>query len=118
MSEWKTVDVRVDPVYTVSIGSGLLRRCGALLRPVIAPCRVAVLSDDTVAPLYADTVCESLRCAGYGVCRWTFPAGEAHKNMVRKKPRNSLELRQVSGVGEVKAGRYGRAFLACIAENG
>lgn len=81
MSEWKTVDVRVDPVYTVSIGSGLLRRCGALLRPVIAPCRVAVLSDDTVAPLYADTVCESLRRAGYGVCRWTFPAGEAHKNM-------------------------------------
>ncbi|MEA5142880.1 MAG: DNA helicase RecQ [Oscillibacter sp.] len=39
-------------------------------------------------------------------------------DMVRKKPRNSLELRQVSGVGEVKAGRYGRAFLACIAENG
>ena len=81
MSEWKTVDVGVDPVYTVSIGSGLLRRCGALLRPVIAPCRMAVISDDTVAPLYADTVCDSLRRAGYGVCRWTFPAGEAHKNM-------------------------------------
>lgn len=81
MSEWKTVDVRTDPVYTVSIGSGLLDRCGELLRPVIAPCRAAVISDDTVAPLYADAVCDSLRRAGYGVCRRTFPAGEAHKNM-------------------------------------
>lgn len=39
-------------------------------------------------------------------------------DMVRKKPRNSLEFRQVSGVGEVKAGRYAAAFLARIAENG
>lgn len=76
----QTIPVRTTPPYEVLIGSGLLGRCGTLLRPVLSVCRMAVITDSTVAPLYLDTVTDSLRAAGYGVCSYVFPAGEANKN--------------------------------------
>lgn len=39
-------------------------------------------------------------------------------DMAQKKPRTMAEFLQVSGVGEVKAKRYGRDFLRTIAEHG
>ena len=36
-------------------------------------------------------------------------------DMAAKAPRNMTELLQVSGVGEVKAARYGEEFLAVLA---
>ena len=33
------------------------------------------------APLYAPTVTASLSAAGFSVCSYQFPAGEAHKNL-------------------------------------
>ena len=77
----KTIDVHVDPAYTVSIGSGLLSRCGELLRSAIGHCRLAVVADSNVAPLYLDRVTASLRAAGYPVCTYIYPAGEANKNL-------------------------------------
>lgn len=76
-----TIRVHVDPPYTVTIGSGLLARCGELLRPVLGDCRLCVVADSNVAPLYLDTVTESLRSAGYAVSTCLYPAGEAHKNL-------------------------------------
>ena len=76
-----TIRVHVDPPYTVTIGSGLLARCGELLRPVLGDCRLCVVADSNVAPLYLDTVTESLRGAGYAVSTRLYPAGEAHKNL-------------------------------------
>ena len=76
-----TIRVHVDPPYTVTIGSGLLARCGELLRPVLGDCRLCVVADSTVAPLYLDTVTESLQTAGYAVSTCLYPAGEAHKNL-------------------------------------
>ena len=76
-----TIRVHVDPPYTVSIGSGLLARCGELLRPVLGDCRLCVVADSNVAPLYLSTVTESLRSAGYAVSTCLYPAGEAHKNL-------------------------------------
>ncbi|MDY3282131.1 3-dehydroquinate synthase [Dysosmobacter sp.] len=76
-----TIRVHVDPPYTVTIGSGLLARCGELLRPVLGECRLCVAADSNVAPLYLDTVTESLRSAGYTVSTCLYPAGEAHKNL-------------------------------------
>ena len=78
---YQTVAVRVDPAYAVSIGGGLLPRCGALLSPVIGACRAAVIADSTVAPLYLDTVIGSLHQAGFSVCSHCYPAGEASKNL-------------------------------------
>jgi len=76
----QTIEVRTSPAYAVSIGSGLLRSCGTLLRQLMAPCHIAVITDSTVAPLYLDTVSDSLQNVGFAVSPYVFPAGESHKN--------------------------------------
>ena len=37
-------------------------------------------------------------------------------DMVKKKPKNMTQFRSVSGVGELKANWYGKAFLAEISK--
>ncbi len=39
------------------------------------------------------------------------------QDMAQKKPKTLREFKQVSGVGELKANWYGKAFLECIREN-
>lgn len=80
MSKLQTISVRTDPPYEVTIGSGLLKKCGDLLRPVLGNCRLAVIADSNVAPLYLNTVTDSLKSAGFPVSTCLFPAGESHKN--------------------------------------
>ena len=80
MSSVQTIEVHTAPAYEVTIGAGLLRECGARLKAVLGGCRIAVVTDSNVAPLYLETVCASLRDAGFAVCSYVFPAGEAHKN--------------------------------------
>ena len=80
MSSIQTIQVHTAPAYEVSIGGGLLHTCGQRLREVLAPCRVAVITDSTVAPLYLKTVTGSLEGAGFTVCSYTFSAGEGSKN--------------------------------------
>ncbi|WP_409966841.1 3-dehydroquinate synthase [Bengtsoniella intestinalis] len=77
-----TITVNVPPTsYDVTIGSGVRHQCGEILRPLLGDCRVAIITDTTVAPLYLSGVRQSLETAGFQVCAMTFPAGEAHKNM-------------------------------------
>ena len=42
---------------------------------------MCIVSDSTVAPLYADQVKAELLKVSDHVCQFTFPAGEAHKNL-------------------------------------
>ena len=77
----RTIQVHTRPAYAVTIGSGLLPRCGQQLRDVLPLCHVAVVTDSTVAPLYLETVKQSLAAAGFTVSSYVFPAGEAHKNL-------------------------------------
>ena len=77
----QTVPVHTAPPYEVAIGPGLLVDCGPRLRRLMGPCRVAVVTDSTVAALYLETVAESLRGAGFAVSTHVFPAGEAQKNL-------------------------------------
>ena len=81
MSSIQTIQVHTSPAYEVTIGPGLLADCGRRLLPVLGPCRVTVVADSTVAPLYLDTVATSLREAGFAVSTVVFPAGEASKNL-------------------------------------
>lgn len=81
MSLTYSVSVHVEPPYPVEIGSGLLHQCGDRLAKLIGPCRIAVISDTNVAPLYLQTVLDSLRGAGFSVCSYVFPAGETHKTL-------------------------------------
>ena len=77
----RTIPVRVRPPYDVRIGGGLLGRCGDDLAALLGRRRIAVLTDDTVAPLYLDTVTAALEDAGFAVCSHVFPAGEGRKNL-------------------------------------
>lgn len=77
----KTIHVTCSRDYDVLIGSGLLAEAGALIRDVHAPCRVALISDSNVAPLYGKTVGDALSAAGFEPVSFVFPAGEASKNL-------------------------------------
>ena len=63
----QTIPVHTAPPYGVTIGPGLLARCGRLLAEALPLCRMAVVTDSTVAPLYLNAVSESLRQAGFAV---------------------------------------------------
>ena len=77
----RNIPVGVAPAYEVSIGPGLLETCGQRLKPLLEECRVAVITDSTVAPLYLETVLQSLEQAGFATCSHVFPAGEGHKTL-------------------------------------
>ena len=76
----KTVKVNASTAYNILIGKGLLDSCGELCREVISPCKLCVVSDDTVAALYLDRTKASLAAAGFEVISFVFPHGEASKN--------------------------------------
>lgn len=69
--------------YTVLVGSGLLADTAALIEAhtEIRSKSVAVVTDSTVGPLYADTALGTLRDAGLEPVLITVPAGEASKSM-------------------------------------
>ncbi|MDD3243578.1 MAG: 3-dehydroquinate synthase [Eubacteriales bacterium] len=76
-----TVCVCASHGYRVSIEAGLLGQAGQALAGSAAPCRMAVVSDSNVAPLYLESLRGSLTRAGYRVSSFVFPAGEAQKNL-------------------------------------
>ena len=66
--------------YTIAIGEGLLAR-SELLAPIVAGRSVAIVSNVTVAPLYAQPLRAALEQAGAAqVAAVTLPDGEAHKH--------------------------------------
>lgn len=77
----ETVHVAASRDYDVHIGSGLLDTCGTQIAAVTTSRRCALVTDSTVAPLYAERVEASLRAAGMEVYRYVFPAGEQNKNL-------------------------------------
>ncbi len=64
--------------YPIYIGSGLLAR-KELLVPHIRGKRVAVVTNETVAPLYLEQICRTLE--GYQVTTIVLPDGEQYKNL-------------------------------------
>lgn len=76
----QTISITDFGQYRVHIGAGILPRLGDYTAQVVDG-RVAVLvSDSTVAPLYAKKAEESLINAHFSVHRFIFPAGEASKD--------------------------------------
>ena len=76
----QTIHVRTNPEYDVTIGPGLLAECGPRLKEAVGLCHMAVVTESNVAPLYLETVKNSLLEAGYKVSTYVFPAGEGSKN--------------------------------------
>ena len=77
----RTIHITASKSYDVLIGEGLLDKCGELTAKVVKPCRCVIVSDDTVDELYGDRAQISFRYAGFDASRFTFPAGEASKNL-------------------------------------
>jgi 3-dehydroquinate synthase len=64
--------------YPIHIGTGLLDEA-ELLRPHVAGRRAAIVTNETVAPLYGDRLAAALERAGARSFRIVLPDGEAHK---------------------------------------
>ncbi len=80
MTEKLTVGLD-DRSYPIRIGSGILPGLGESLREVRFPKRVAVITNPTIQPLYADTVLKSLEGAGIRSQLIVVPDGEEYKNL-------------------------------------
>ena len=65
--------------YPIHIGSGLIDR-GDLYQPHIKGRFTAVVTNETVAPLYADRVVKALKAIGQNVRLVVLPDGEKYKN--------------------------------------
>lgn len=76
-----TIHVNTSKPYDVLIGEGLLDKAGELTAKAIGPRKCLIVTDDTVDELYADRVQISFTYAGFTVSRFSFPAGEASKNL-------------------------------------
>ena len=67
--------------YEVRVGRGLIDAVGTHIAELLGEVSVCIVSDSTVAPLYAQRVQNSLTRAGISNTLIEFPAGEAHKNL-------------------------------------
>lgn len=74
------VSIRTQAPYDVVIGPGLLSEAGTYARSLLKASKIAVITDSNVAPLYLETVEESLRASGFSVTDFVFEAGEKSKN--------------------------------------
>lgn len=68
-----------DRSYDILVGADLLASAGTAIRAAAGGGRCWVVTDDTVAPLYLDTVMTSLQAAGLEAQSIILPAGEATK---------------------------------------
>ena len=89
--------------YPIHIGAGLLDD-GALLRELTGRHRVALVCDDTVAPLYAQRVAAAL--GRDDLLDLRIPAGEAHKTLATA----STLMIAVHRITEALTTRFARAL--------
>lgn len=67
--------------YRVLIGPGLLETVGDAIKEKLAPSRCAIISDTSVAPLFAGKIQKSLASAGFESALIAVPAGEHSKTL-------------------------------------
>ncbi|MBF0212078.1 MAG: 3-dehydroquinate synthase [Magnetococcales bacterium] len=68
--------------YDILIGSGILAGLGSALQSRFRGRRIAVVSNETVAPLYLAQTRDALEGAGFRVTEIILPDGESHKNWI------------------------------------
>lgn len=76
----KKIQVNASRNYDIVIDAGLLEKAGKYCLPFCPNKRAAIITDDTVAPLYLDTVENSLNSTGIETIHYIIPSGEASKN--------------------------------------
>ena len=81
MNKFKTVHVSSGG-YDVLIGRGLLFDAGQLISLCRPVCKILVVTDDNVAPLWLEKVTSSLRAAGFETETMILPHGEGSKSFL------------------------------------
>jgi 3-dehydroquinate synthase len=66
--------------YDIVIGAGLLEEAGARMAPLLPGRRVIIVTDETVAPLYLETLAASLTAASIKHQHTVLPPGEKTKS--------------------------------------
>lgn len=78
----QTIEVKASKKYEVIIGDNLLANAGRYILDCLGKaCTIVLVSDDTVAALYADKVSKSLLEQGFSVEQYIFPHGEQSKTV-------------------------------------
>ena len=78
---YRTVPVEASKHYDVLVGKGLLKELGSYLHTVLdQPCKLAIISDSNVWPIYGQTVVDSAAGCGFEMVHYTIAAGESSKN--------------------------------------
>ena len=67
--------------YPVVVGSGLIGQVGEHVRKLLRGKSCGIVSDSTVAPLFADRIEESLKSGGFEPTLITIPTGEKSKTL-------------------------------------
>lgn len=100
----KTIHVSASRSYDILIERGILTRAGEEIKKVCGAGEALIVSEDTVWPLYGETVLCSMQDAGFDVTSFTFPHGEQSKNLsVYAEILNALAARHISRKGLIVA---------------
>ena len=100
----KTIHVSASRSYDILIERGILTRAGEEIKKVCGAGEALIVSEDTVWPLYGETVLQSMKNAGFDVTSFTFPHGEQSKNLsVYAEILNALAARHISRKGLIVA---------------
>ena len=76
----RTLNVELgERSYPIHVGAGLLERA-ELVTACLPQKRVAIVTNETVAPLYLERVSQALAARGVAIVPIVLPDGEAHKN--------------------------------------
>lgn len=81
------VDIPARPArkYPILIAAQLLKNWSSWIESYTQSRKIVIISDSTVANLYAGPFCQQLSAAGYSAALLTFPAGEAAKLATTKQ---------------------------------
>jgi 3-dehydroquinate synthase len=79
------ITVNASQSYNIFIEHDILAKCGEILSSILNTKTLAIITDDIVNSLYADTVVTSLTNHGFKVCKFVFPNGENSKKHIRFK---------------------------------
>ncbi len=75
----KKITVKTSESYDVLIEQGILMKCGRIIADTVKTRYAALITDDIVDRLYADTVIKSLEESGFKIKKFVFANGETSK---------------------------------------
>lgn len=82
----KTIDVNTkDKKYKVIIQSNILNNIGEIISKQWNKKKIAIISDDTVGPLYQEKVSNLLKKSGFNIFNYQFKTGEQSKSLEEVK---------------------------------